>query len=292
MGKFRILSHARLQEWVAEEKGYFKQVGLDYEFLVRPAAGWSAHVASSESAPQEIKKGAFESYEAGRGCEVSAACHWAVSMAASAGHGRMWAHAYSVTPSGIFVPADSPIEKPTDLAGVDVTVGYHSGSHFSTLQALEPFLNPEEIKLHFAGLPLDRLALMVDGKVGAASLYGAPMYVLEQLGFRKILDTTFMIGFLVAAEVKDTDAELYFEALRLAQIAIDIEPERYKHYFLKELPERYHNLIDVRTFGTGERLVFEPYTREMFERTHRWMMNWKFFAAERSENRAYDAAVL
>ena len=108
MGKFRILSHARLQEWVAEEKGYFKQVGLDYEFVVKPAAGWSAHVASTESAPQEVKKGAFESYEAGRGCDVSAACHWAVNMAASAGHGRMWAHAYSVTPSGIFVPLILP----------------------------------------------------------------------------------------------------------------------------------------------------------------------------------------
>ena len=292
MGRFRILSHARLQEWVAEEKGYFKQVGLDYEFVVKPAAGWSAHVASTESVPEEIKNGAFESYEAGRGCDVSAACHWAVSMAASAGHGRMWAHAYSVTPSGIFVPPDSAIAKPADLAGVDVTVGYHSGSHFSTLQALETFLKPEEIKLHFAGLPLDRLALMVDRKVGAASLYGAPMYVLEQLGFRKIVDTTFMIGFLVAAEVKDSDTELYFEALRLAQVAIDLEPERYKHYFLNELPERYRAMVDVRTFGIGERLVFEPYTRAMFEQTHRWMMNWKMFPAEQSGNLGYDNAVL
>ena len=292
MGKFRILSHARLQEWVAEEKGYFKQVGLDYEFVVKPAAGWSADVASTESVPEEIKNGAFESYEAGRGCDVSAACHWAVNMAASAGHGRMWARAYSVTPSGIFVPPDSSVQKPADLAGVNVTAGYHSGSHFSTLQALEAFLKPEEIKLHFAGLPLDRLALMVDRKVAAASLYGAPMYVLEQLGFRKIIDTTFMIGFLVAAEVKDGDAELYFEALRLAQVAIDLEPERYKHYFLKELPERYHAMVDVRTFGIGERLVFEPYTREMFEQTHRWMMNWKMFPAEQSGNLGYDTAVL
>jgi NitT/TauT family transport system substrate-binding protein len=292
MGKFRILSHARLQEWVAEEKGYFKQVGLDYEFLVRPAAGWSADVASTESVPEEIKKGAFESYEAGRGCDVSAACHWAVNMAASAGHGRMWAHAYSVTPSGIFVSPESPVQKPADLAGVDVTVGYHSGSHFSTLQALETFLKPDEIKLHFAGLPLDRLALMVDRKVGAASLYGAPMYVLEQLGFRKIVDTTFMIGFLVSAEVKDSDAELYFEALRLAQVAIDLEPERYRHYFLNELPERYHAMVDVRTFGIGERLVFEPYTREMFEQTHRWMVNWKLFSSGQSGNLGYDTAVL
>ena len=29
---FRIAPHFRLQEWVAEEKGYFKDEGLDYEF--------------------------------------------------------------------------------------------------------------------------------------------------------------------------------------------------------------------------------------------------------------------
>ena len=30
--KFIIEPHFRLQEWVAEEKGYFKDEGLDYEF--------------------------------------------------------------------------------------------------------------------------------------------------------------------------------------------------------------------------------------------------------------------
>ena len=29
--------------------------------------------------------------------------------------------------------------------------------------------------------------------------------------------------------------------------------------------------------GTGERLVFEAYTREMFERTHSWMLDWQIF---------------
>ena len=42
MAKFRIQSHGRLQEWVAEEKGYFKEEGLDYEFLVKPIATWSS----------------------------------------------------------------------------------------------------------------------------------------------------------------------------------------------------------------------------------------------------------
>ena len=32
MSKFIIEPHFRLQEWVAEEKGYFRAEGLDYEF--------------------------------------------------------------------------------------------------------------------------------------------------------------------------------------------------------------------------------------------------------------------
>ena len=32
MGKFTIQPHGRLQEWIADEKGYFREEGLDYEF--------------------------------------------------------------------------------------------------------------------------------------------------------------------------------------------------------------------------------------------------------------------
>ena len=90
MAKFRIQSHGRLQEWVAEEKGYFSEEGLDYEFLVKPIATWSSEIESTESAPAEVQRGAFESIEDGRGCNLSLACHWTVNMAASAGHGKMY----------------------------------------------------------------------------------------------------------------------------------------------------------------------------------------------------------
>lgn len=292
MAKFRIQSHGRLQEWVAEEKGYFKDEGLDYEFIVKPIATWSANVQSVESAPPEVQRGAFESIEDGRGCNLSAACHWTVNMAASAGHGKMWGRCYSVTPSGIYVPPESPIKKPEDLANVPVTVGYHSGSHFSTLQGLEKFLRRDEIKLHFAGLLLDRLALLVDRKVPAASLFAAPLYVVEQLGFRKIVDTTFMIGHLVTGDGDEKDVERYFRALRRAQGDVDMEPEVYKHYFLKELPQRYHPMVDIRMFGPGERLVFEPYPKEVFERTRKWIESWDLFPPEQSGERAYETSVI
>src|ERR1051326_8625173 len=121
--QFIIEPHSRLQEWVAEEKGYFADEGLDYVFHVpggtvdEMGVGRTYHIQSTEEAPSEVKRGAFETMEAGRTCDISAACHWAVNMAATGQHGKMWVHAYSVTPAGIYVAADSDIRKAEDLAG-------------------------------------------------------------------------------------------------------------------------------------------------------------------------------
>ena len=68
--------------------------------------------------------------------------------------------------------------------------------------------------------------------------------------------------------------------------------EQYQHYLLKELPERYHSLFDYRRAGIGERLVFEPYTKETFERTHRWMLDWEIFPIGQVGQVAYEQAVV
>ena len=293
MSKFRIEPHGRLQEWVAEEKGYFKDEGLVYEFVNSYVAGESGYAAvqSTEAAAPEIKRGAFENMERGRAADVSCACHWAVTMASSSGHGRMWGHAYSVTPSAIVVAPESSVTKPRDLANVEVGVGYHSGSYFSAIQALEKVLKADEVKLRYIGQPRDRLAALLDRKIASVNLFGAPLYLAEQQGFRKVLDTTFMIGFLLHKDADPEDVKRYFRALQRAQRDIDLEPERYKHYFLKELPAKYHDTIEVMGFGPGERLIFESYTREMFERTHRWMEDSKLFPEGQSGTADYGLAV-
>ena len=104
MGKFIIEPHFRLQEWVAEEKGYFRAEGLDYEFreLIRSTEGQHHNKAN---------QGAFQSIEKGREANVSCACHWTVNVAASNGHAKLYADVYSVAPSGIFVAADSPVKR-------------------------------------------------------------------------------------------------------------------------------------------------------------------------------------
>src|SRR5436305_5963567 len=137
MPAFRISSHGRLQDWIAVERGFFEDEGLDYEFDVLALENAAQDI--SATAREDIRVGAYELYLSGGGGKknMSCACHWAVNQAASDAAGRMWDHAYSVLPGGIYVPAESPIRRPDELAGVDVAVGYHSGSHFSTIQALE-----------------------------------------------------------------------------------------------------------------------------------------------------------
>jgi NitT/TauT family transport system substrate-binding protein len=158
-----------------------------------------------------------------------------------------------------------------------VGVGYHSGSHFSAIQSLEAVIAPDQINLRFVGQPYDRIDALLTRELPAANVWGAATYLLEQQGFRKVLDSTFMAGFLFSAETDARDVERYFSGLRRAQMDLDFEPERYKHYYLREIPERFHELIDVHGFGTGERVVFLPYTAEMYERSQRWMQERELF---------------
>jgi hypothetical protein len=97
MTKFVVAPHFRLQEWVAEEKGYFAAEGLDYEFRETMDSTSSGHQLGN-------KVGAYQTLEAGRACNVSGACHWTMNVAASNGHGTLYAECYSVSPCGIFVP--------------------------------------------------------------------------------------------------------------------------------------------------------------------------------------------
>jgi NitT/TauT family transport system substrate-binding protein len=295
---FKIQPHNRLQEWVAEERGYFRSEGLDYVFHVPGTldgmgVGRSYHLNGPIGSTEEVKSGAFETMEVGRTCDISAACHWAVNMAASGQHGKMWGHAYSVTPAGIYVAADSDIRKPEDLRCREVGVGYHSGSHFSALQAMEVLLEPEDLKLKFIGSPNDRVAQLLDRRIEAANVFGLQSYIVEQQGFRKVVDTSFMIGFLISGEdVEMADVEKYFRALQRAQRDIDVEHQRFTHFYLREMADEFKSLIDVRAFGPGERIVFEPYTREVYEQTHRWMKKLELFPQQQLGEANYQNAVL
>jgi NitT/TauT family transport system substrate-binding protein len=289
---FRIQPHVRLQEWVAEENGFFAAEGLDHVFEAEGFAAGSASVAPAGDAPRPIRSGAFEDMAAGRSSDVSCACHWAVNAAASAQHGRMYGKAYSVCPAGIYVAGDSALRRPEDLAGVEVGVGFHSGSHYSAVQSLEAFLEPSQIALSFLGRPFDRVRMALDGQATAVNVWGAQAYLLEQQGFRKLVDTSFVMGFLVSPEAEAADVERYFAALLRAQQEIDLDLPRYTRHWAAEMPADLLEIADVRRFGPGERVVPQPYTQEMFDRTQGWMRAHDLLDASAPSPGSYAETVL
>ena len=99
---------------------------------IRPAARSTSR--ATRSAPTRPSRRAATA-------NVSCACHWTVNVAASTGHGKLYADAYSVAPVRHLRAAGvRRSSTPEDLAGVPISVGYQSGSHYSTIQALEHYL--------------------------------------------------------------------------------------------------------------------------------------------------------
>jgi hypothetical protein len=272
MAKFVIAPHMRLHEWIAVEKGYFDEVGLDYVLEDQLLS------ATGERHDLGDRVGAYQTYEQGRTCDVSSACHWTVNVASASGHGKLYADAYSVSPCGIFVPANSSIKRPEDLAGLPISVGYQSGSHYSTIQAMEAFVDRDQINLSFSdGLLFKRMEHLIEGTVPAANLFSGPYYFMEQLGFRKVLDTSFMMAVMVAEDANPEDVEKYFGALKRAQSDIDNRQELYTHYYRDEFPEKFRAQMDTRLFGPGERIVFETYSREIFDESRAWVAERDIF---------------
>ena len=131
-----------------------------------------------------------------------------------------------------------------------------------------------------------------DGTAPAVHLFNGPYYFAEQLGFRKVIDATFMIGTMIHGNPDAEDLRKFFRALRRAQRDIDLRPELYTHYYKNEFPERFHPMMDTRRWGPGERIVFEPYTREAFEESFRWIADHGIFADGQMGSGRYEQAVL
>jgi hypothetical protein len=175
---------------------------------------------------------------------------------------------------------------------VPISVGYQSGSHYATIQGLEQYLKPEQIKLSFAdGMLFSRMEMLIDGKLPAASLFSGPYYFAEQLGFRKIIDTTFMIASMVTGTPAPEDVRKYFRALRRAQRDIDLRPELYTHYYRSEFPVRFHDQMDTRRWGPGERLVFEQYSKETFDESFQWIERHGIFPPGEMGSGKYESSI-
>jgi len=101
-----------------------------------------------------------------------------------------------------------------------------------------------------------------------------------------------MIATMIAGDPDPSELRKFFAALRRAQRDIDLRPDLYTHYYRNEFPERYHAVMDTRRWGPGERLVFEPYTKEVFDQTFSWIAERGIFGEGGMGPGLYDEVVL
>ncbi len=130
--------------------------------------------------------------------------------------------------------------------------------------------------------------MLVDRQAPPAELFSGPYYFAEQLGFRKIIDTTFMITTMIHGDPEPEDWRKFFRAQR----DLDLRPDCYSHYYKNEFPERFHPMMDTRRWGPGERLVFEPYTKEAHDQTFDWIARHGIFAETGPGDRSYEDSVI
>jgi hypothetical protein len=142
------------------------------------------------------------------------------------------------------------------------------------------------------GMLFRRMELLFEGKSEAAALFNGPYYLAEQLGYRKIIDTTFMIASMINGYPEPEDIKRYFRALKKAQADIDLRPELYTHFYKNEFPDRFHAAMDTRRWGPGERIVFEPYSREIYEESFEWIEKHGIFEAGKMGDGIYDKATV
>ena len=176
---------------VARDKGYFKDEGLDIEFVTTPGM---AQITTSHSVKfDSVFERPLDSVYNDGGIDQYRMCEWgimkrAVEADSSGLRGRkIVALGASMSKFAIVVAGDSDIYEPEMLKDKLIAVTPNNGSHFVTLKMIEGFLTPEHVKTTNAGSMQKRIDALRQGQVAAVSLMEPWISVAQKMGLR-ILD--------------------------------------------------------------------------------------------------------
>jgi NitT/TauT family transport system substrate-binding protein len=250
-----------LNDFVAQQEGYFAAEGLDVAFDWKTFRG----TQSSWKGLAYFERPQDRPYAEGRDV-IQGACAWGSICNASAGMGRFVPDAYGVSPWAIFVRPDSPIRRPEDLKDVPVSVGMRAGSHFNVPYRLEKYLPLAHIKTVNTGGFGVRLKALIEGEVEAASLLPPQIAMAEQLGLRKIIADTFHTLWWVPPDAEPAAVHGYLRALDRAEQALEADLDKYLPLWHLAVPPEFQDRTwDYTKFGRGERFVHQPIPRQEFD---------------------------
>jgi NitT/TauT family transport system substrate-binding protein len=261
---------------VARDKGFFKDEGLDIEFVTTPGM---AQVTTSHSVKFDtVFDRPLDSVYNEGGIDQYRMCEWGIMKRAveaeSSGLRRrkIVALGASMSKFAIAVARDSRIYEPEMLKNMEIAVTPNNGSHFTTLKLMEGFLKPEHVKTISAGSMPKRIEALKQGKVAAVSLMEPWISVAQKMGLRILIESHSTRSEAASDDLDGKTLAAMFRAQARAVKELEKDPTPYVHYFVRETG----GLLEPHEFQTWRLLhaAPQPYTRERWEDTYNWSVKW------------------
>ncbi|MGZ5042323.1 MAG: ABC transporter substrate-binding protein, partial [Usitatibacter sp.] len=178
---------------VARDEGFFKDEGLDIEFVTTPGMAQvsTKHFVKFDSI---FDRPLDSTYNEG-GIDTYRMCEWGImkrAVEANTEHLRprkIVALGAAMSSFAIVVARDSKAYGPEMLKNIPIAVTPNNGSHFTTLKIMEGFLPKEHIKTTTAGSMPKRIEALREGKVAAVSLMEPWISYAQKLGLRILVES-------------------------------------------------------------------------------------------------------
>jgi NitT/TauT family transport system substrate-binding protein len=280
---------------VARDEGFFKDEGLDIEFVTTPgmAQVTTSHLVKFDS----VFDRPLDSVYNDGGIDQYRMCEWGIMKRAVEANSeglrgrKIVALGASMSKFAIVVARDSKAYEPEMLKDQPIAVTPNNGSDFTTLKMMEGFLAPEHIKRTHAGSMLKRLESVRDGKVAAASIMEPWISVAQKWGLRILIESHSTRSEAAGDDLDGATLKKMFRAQAEAVKVLEKDPTPYIHYFIRETG----GLLEPHEFQTWRLLhaAPQPYTRERFDDTYNWTVKWNMTVSGATyetvaDNRAWD----
>ena len=261
---------------VARDRGFFKDEGLDIEFVTTPGM---AQVTTSHSVKfDSVFDRPLDSVYNQGGIDQYRMCEWGIMKRAVEADcqglrsRKIVALGASMSMFAVVVARDSNYYEPEMLKDKEIAVTPNNGSEFTTLKMMEGFLEPQHVRRINVGPMLKRLEAVRDGKVAAASVMEPWISVAQKWGMRILIESHSTRSEAAGDDLDGKTLAAMFRAQARAVKEIEKDPTPYIHYFISETG----GLLEPHEFQAWRLLHAPPqaYTRDRFEDTYNWTVKW------------------
>src|ERR1700704_2701062 len=257
---------------VARDQGFFKDEGLDIDFVTTPGMAQvsTQHFVKFDSIfdrplDSTYNEGVIDTYRM---------CEWGIMKRAVEANTeglrprKIVALGAAMSSFAIVVARDSKAYEPEMLKNVAIAVTPNNGSHFTTLKLMEGFLPKEHIKTTTAGSMPKRIEALREGKVGAVGLMEPWISYAQKLGLRILIESHSTRSEAAGDDLDAATLKKMFRAQARAVELLEKDPTKYIKYLVAETG----GLLEPHEFQAWRILNAppQPYTRERFDDTYNW----------------------